>query len=77
MIRRYTRMINWCVVGSGMIKKIGHDATKDYLYIDFGQRGEYEIYNHVSLYAFSHFRVAASIDEYYQQVIKTSYSIIS
>ncbi|MEC6907679.1 KTSC domain-containing protein [Photobacterium piscicola] len=70
-------MINWFVVSSDVIKKIGHDASNDCLYIDFGQRGEYEVYTNVSLYAFYHFSLATSIDEYYQQVIRSSYSLQS
>ena len=69
-------MINWFVVSSDTIKKIGHDATNDQLYIDFFHRNEYEVYMSVSLYAFSHFSLAVSIDDYYQRVIKTSYSIM-
>lgn len=69
-------MINWSVVSSDVIKKIGYDVEKDCLYIDFWQRSEYEVYDHVSLYAFYHFSLAASIDDYYQRVIKTSYSIM-
>ena len=67
-------MINWFIVSSDSIKKIGHDTTNNCLYIDFYQRGEYEVYTNVSLYAFYHFSLAVSIDEYYQQVIRVNYS---
>ena len=68
-------MINWFVVNSDSIKKIGHDATNDCLYINFDDGGEYTVYTNVSLYAFYHFSLANSIDDYYRQVIKINYSI--
>ncbi|WP_256384319.1 KTSC domain-containing protein [Photobacterium toruni] len=68
-------MIDWVIVSSDLIKKIGHDVTNDCLYIDFSQRDEYEVYANVSLYSFYHFSLATSIDEYYQQVIRSSYSL--
>lgn len=66
-------MINWFVVSSDTIKKIGHDVTNDYLYIDFFHRNEYEVYESVSLYAFYHFVLTALADDYYQQIIKPTY----
>lgn len=66
-------MINWFAVTSKTMKKIGHDVKDDCLYIDFGHDGEYEVYTNVSLYAFYHFALAASVDDYHQQVIKPNY----
>lgn len=70
-------MIKWIVVEAENIRKIGHDETKDKLYIDFGTGKDYAIYGDVSSYAFSHFVTAESIDEHYQVRIKAKYAALT
>jgi hypothetical protein len=66
-------MINWITVRSSAIRKIGYDASKSRMHIDFEDSDPYYNYCRVPEYVFQEFINASSVGRYYHAYIKDKY----
>ena len=66
-------MINWVKVRSSAIRKIGYEAEKSRMYIDFEDSDPYYTYCGVPEQVFQNFLNSRSIGQYYHAHIKDKY----
>lgn len=66
-------MINWVIVSSSAIRKIGYDASKSRMYIDFEDSDPYYTFCRVPADVFQNFINARSVGQHYHRYIKDKY----